>query len=85
MGPFLVEPLLEELATVAESPAPVHDARRLLEARAARGVGEHKPFCPRGTWLGFGCKVEPVSPGLMHAVRASDATQSLHRTPSLRR
>ncbi|KAL4436605.1 hypothetical protein ABPG75_003744 [Micractinium tetrahymenae] len=31
MGPFLVEPLLEELATVAESPAPVHDARRLLE------------------------------------------------------
>lgn len=31
MGPFLVEPLLAELATVAESPAPLHDARRLLE------------------------------------------------------
>ncbi|PRW45038.1 G-patch domain-containing [Chlorella sorokiniana] len=31
MGPFLVEPLLEELQTAAESPAPLHDARRLLE------------------------------------------------------
>lgn len=34
MGPFLVEPLLEELQTAAESPAPLHDARRLLEASA---------------------------------------------------
>ncbi len=33
MGPFLVEPLLEELQTAADSPAPLHDARRLLEAR----------------------------------------------------
>ena len=35
MGPFLVEPLLEELQTVAESPAPLHDARRLLEVGCA--------------------------------------------------
>ena len=31
MGPFIMEPLLEELHTVPESPAPLHDARRLLE------------------------------------------------------
>lgn len=34
MGPFLVQPLLEELQTVAESPAPLHDGRRLLEVCA---------------------------------------------------
>jgi hypothetical protein len=40
MGPFLAEPLLEELQTVAESPAPLHDARRLLEVGcAAFGAG----------------------------------------------
>lgn len=31
MGPFLVEPIIEELKGVAASPAPLHDARRLLE------------------------------------------------------
>jgi hypothetical protein len=36
MGPFLVEPLLEELQTVIESPTPLHDARRLLEVRICR-------------------------------------------------
>lgn len=31
MGPFLVEPIVEDLRSVLDSPAPLHGARRLLE------------------------------------------------------
>ncbi len=41
MGPFLVEPLLEELQTVAESPAPLHDGRRLLEVHIHLSASAH--------------------------------------------
>lgn len=51
MGPFLVEPLLEELATVAESPAPLHDARRLLEVHMYTVFLNGPLVVPRATAL----------------------------------
>ena len=72
MGPFLAEPLLEELRTVAESPAPLHDARRLLEV----GGG------PSG-WAVSLCCLPGVAAGGPHACMAALQVRPSRRAPML--